>query len=146
MVPLSLLCQLGWRKMWTSVAALGPPRIPGQTTLGGEGPWRVRSPCHSPSGGHMAAASPASLWASPGTRTQGRAGPPTCRPPCSAACLPPGAPSVCASVGQALSVDGQADVGVLVVEQPGHSHRLVALAEHLLLDAGRPDVVDEILQ
>lgn len=37
-------------------------------------------------------------------------------------------PSVREATRQALSVDGKADVGVLVVEQPGHGHRLVALA------------------
>lgn len=60
-------------------------------------------------------------------------------------CLPE-RPVRVATTGQPLSVDGQADVGMLVVEQPGHRHRLIALAKHLFLDAGRSEVTDEILK
>lgn len=35
---------------------------------------------------------------------------------------------------------------MLVVEQTWHRHSLVAFAEHLFLDAGRVDVVDQVLQ
>lgn len=51
------------------------------------------------------------------------------------------------SVGSSLlSVNGEAYVRVLVVQQPGHGHGLIAFAQHLLLDAGRVDVVDQVLQ
>lgn len=45
-----------------------------------------------------------------------------------------------------LSVNGEADVCMLVVQQTWHRHSLVAFAKHLLLDAGRVDVVDQVLQ
>lgn len=35
---------------------------------------------------------------------------------------------------------------MLVVEQTWHRHSLVAFAQHLFLDAGRVDVVDQVLQ
>lgn len=35
---------------------------------------------------------------------------------------------------------------MLVVEQTRHRHSLVAFSQHLLLDAGRVDVVDQVLQ
>ena len=46
-----------------------------------------------------------------------------------------------------LSVDGELDVGCLVVlQQLRHSHGLVPTAQHALFDAGRVDVTDEALQ
>lgn len=125
----------------------GPSRCP-TAADGREGPWGSWPPCSSPSGGCVATACLASLRVSTGTRAQGEAGHP-CVPPTLFRGLPPRSapcPSVRVAAGRALSVDGQADVGVLVVEQPRHGHGLVALAQHLLLDAGRPDVIDEILQ